>query len=564
MARVVYEEYGPQTSLLATDAPLRHLIAFRSSHSGSSGLKLHHTACFNVVTIEKGMNTSYRRKIRNWFGKGSGTTLLQTCFSEGFQQLTPKLPLGKMMSATHNLGLILAFVLSLSSVSICAPLSRASPPSAEAVQLADTKFELVTGSESGCAEVITHAEVAEVPEGESEDVDGTIAFGSITVNGNECESGAEDQVLKLYAQDVLSSVLPDYIMDLPEEASRAIFIGGTDMTERRCGDWEDSEKQVYGFSNDISRLLPGLSGAGFIDNSTIAEETLVDGSMWMASAPQSGDGRFCLYVETSRLVEGAQAVGGEEEVAEGSPVPEEDTVVGAEAEEEDEEESEKGNETSGAAVFEEANNETIEADEAEATKEKRCFPGSAQVRLANGSTKRMDELRVGDRVHVTHCEHLFSVKSTVLLQAPNYSTATPVNEPFPIVAHHPAQGPNNTKKSIPHFCTSTGGRAPHLLPVSPSLVRKAFARPAGPPQTGPKHSATTSPACAPSTARKRCRCDSSTAHLARSLMRCLARFCFSTSTATRSQPSGTKSCSGPYHLGNRKMQMHSSVQCVVL
>lgn len=281
---------------------------------------------------------------------------------------------------------LLATLLVLPLATAADTLPRSIPPSAEALDLSDTKFELVVGSSAGCAEVITHAIVGEISDGESDDVDGIITFGNITINGFECESGADDQVLKLYAQDVLDGALPGYIVDLPEDASRSLFIGGTDMTERRCGDWTDSQLQAYAFCKDVGRLLPGLAGAGFIDNSTIPADKLVDGSMWMASAPQSGDGRICLYVETSKPVEG------DEEVMAGSPSPDGDVTL-AQGDIEEDENSEP-------AIFEVANEESIELAEQEAIKEKKCFPAFVKVTLQDGSTKRMDEVKIGDRVLV--------------------------------------------------------------------------------------------------------------------------------------------------------------------
>lgn len=278
------------------------------------------------------------------------------------------------------------------------------PPSVEASAIAFTEFSLVAASQPGCAGDISHAQVADLPEGESQDVEGIINFSDINVNGEQCGTGDPDELLKLYSQDVLDATLPGgKILNLTFEAARAVTVGGADLAVRRCGSWIEEYEQSYAFSMDIMRLLPSLSASGFIDNSTISSTVLESSGIWMVAAPQDERGRVCLY---KQIV----SKDNEQSSTTTTPTPDEDTNDGDASDSDDDtvsgnddsaDDDEDDSDTSeGNGIFGDANEEALLLEEQDASQEPSCFPASAVVSIEDGSMKTLSELQIGDRVMV--------------------------------------------------------------------------------------------------------------------------------------------------------------------
>lgn len=279
------------------------------------------------------------------------------------------------------------------SVAIASPLvgsrkvtERAQPASEEARNLAGTEFRLVASSTVGCANVIAHLEVSDIPSGERDVVEGLITFGNITINGAVCKPFSSEPIMRLYSRDSLGAVLPDESdLQLLDNLSGAVLVHGIDEARRQCGDWLDDELQAYVFTADLSRLLPSLSS--LVDISVVNPPMVEAGRMWMLSAPASGSGRACLYEEIAK-----PAI----EDVDPTPMPSGES----ELDEETEDPAQGDEEPSEPTIFGQANDDALAEEEMKSTEEKSCFPGTASILLDNGSVKTMAELKVGDRVQV--------------------------------------------------------------------------------------------------------------------------------------------------------------------
>lgn len=283
------------------------------------------------------------------------------------------------------------------------PLSsivRLEPPSDEAAEIANSNFYFVTSNGKGCPETISHKEVGPVADDQSADVEGFVTFGNITVNGAPCNSGEEDEVLVLYSQDVLNFTFTDAsVLNLSYPAYRSVFVGGADVSPRKCGDYEDSEVRRYAFTKDIGVMLDSLVEQGFIDNSTVRDEYRGDG-MWMLSAPPKSRGLICLYLRDlpDISLETPAPIGEPEEEPDVEGIIDDDEGIIDDGEEDDPESDPVLGPDIPNLVF--VGPEEISADPDDDDDDGVCFAASSSVRVDDGSVKLICDVNVGDRVHI--------------------------------------------------------------------------------------------------------------------------------------------------------------------